>query len=222
MCIRDSSGGVSWGVNAMNGVINIISKKAAATQGGLVYGGFGPRGLQEGFIRWGGTKDNLAARGTVGTYHTNGFGTGGGADFDDYSHSLTSTGYGEYKLRDDSILTFSGGQKTTTFGKEGVGSTVPYIRKTEYMNMQWEKTLQDGQVVNVRWSENFYEQISKTHKFYSREDMIEFSYRFALENHNIVWGGDYTRDSYEFKPNSLAKENTLSDTTHTYLSLIHI
>src|SRR4029077_12219188 len=36
-------GGTLWGVNAVNGVINIITRSAAATQGGLVPAGIGTR-----------------------------------------------------------------------------------------------------------------------------------------------------------------------------------
>ncbi|MEP7062669.1 MAG: TonB-dependent receptor [Betaproteobacteria bacterium] len=46
-------GGALWGSNAMNGVINVITKPAAATQGGLADAELGNR-LQHGAMRWGG------------------------------------------------------------------------------------------------------------------------------------------------------------------------
>src|SRR6266853_72621 len=46
-------GGTLWGVNAVNGVINVITKSAAATQGGLVAARGGNRG-SEGAARYGG------------------------------------------------------------------------------------------------------------------------------------------------------------------------
>src|SRR5690606_21544852 len=42
-------GGTLWGANAVNGVINIITKSARQTQGGLVAAG---AGTEERFINW--------------------------------------------------------------------------------------------------------------------------------------------------------------------------
>ena len=48
-------GAALWGANAVNGVINILTKKAAATQGVLVSGGAGNEDRGLGAIRYGGT-----------------------------------------------------------------------------------------------------------------------------------------------------------------------
>lgn len=47
-------GAVSWGENAVNGVINILTKKSADTQGGLISGGGGKEEQGFGTIRYGG------------------------------------------------------------------------------------------------------------------------------------------------------------------------
>ncbi|MBI4659407.1 MAG: TonB-dependent receptor [Verrucomicrobia bacterium] len=43
-----------WGANAVNGVINVITKSAAETQGGLISGGGGTEEIGSGGIRYGG------------------------------------------------------------------------------------------------------------------------------------------------------------------------
>jgi iron complex outermembrane recepter protein len=48
-------GGTVWGANAVNGVINIITKSAAETQGGLVTGGGGSQAQGFGTAQYGGT-----------------------------------------------------------------------------------------------------------------------------------------------------------------------
>ena len=48
-------GGSIWGANAVNGVINIITKSAAVTQGGLVVAGAGTEEKGFGSFRYGGT-----------------------------------------------------------------------------------------------------------------------------------------------------------------------
>ncbi|NOY45446.1 MAG: TonB-dependent receptor [Deltaproteobacteria bacterium] len=48
-------GASSWGANAVNGVINVITKSAAATQGWTVEGLAGTEERGQGFVRYGGT-----------------------------------------------------------------------------------------------------------------------------------------------------------------------
>jgi iron complex outermembrane recepter protein len=55
-------GGTVWGANAVNGVINIITKSAKHTQGGIVSAGGGSETAAEGFAQYGG------AIGAGGTY----------------------------------------------------------------------------------------------------------------------------------------------------------
>lgn len=48
-------GGTVWGANAVNGVINIITKSAKNTQGGLVVAGTGSEESARGLVQYGGT-----------------------------------------------------------------------------------------------------------------------------------------------------------------------
>lgn len=192
------SGGVTWGVNAMNGVINIITKKAADTQGGLGYGGFGTRATQEGFLRYGGSDSKLDWRGTVGAFHNNGMGTNRGNNLSDYFQAFQSTGRVDMKLGDDTTLNFSGGHKFATHGKvRANGTTRPrWQRSLQYMNLIWNKQIDDEEALQVRFSENYYYQIDKgtEREIESREEMIEVQHNFASDIHSIVWGMDFTRD----------------------------
>lgn len=54
-------GATLWGANAVNGVINIISKKARDTQGGLATAGGGPQ-ERSGALRYGGERGNAHYR----------------------------------------------------------------------------------------------------------------------------------------------------------------
>jgi iron complex outermembrane receptor protein len=47
-------GGTVWGANAVNGVINIITKSAASSQGGLISAGAGSKDRAEGLVQYGG------------------------------------------------------------------------------------------------------------------------------------------------------------------------
>src|SRR6185295_11940916 len=55
-------GGTLWGANAVNGIINIITKSARETQGVLVSAGAGSEDRAFGAFRYGGTKGALSYR----------------------------------------------------------------------------------------------------------------------------------------------------------------
>src|SRR6202043_3825555 len=48
-------GATLWGANAVNGVINIVTKKASDTQGGLITAGGGTEGQAQATAQYGGT-----------------------------------------------------------------------------------------------------------------------------------------------------------------------
>lgn len=78
-------GAVMWGPNAVNGVINIITRKASATRGGQVSAAAGneKRGLME--ARWGAAPNDKVAYRVWGNldYDTPGYGSPGYFRFDD-------------------------------------------------------------------------------------------------------------------------------------------
>lgn len=54
-------GGTIWGANAVNGVINIITKSAKATPGGLLSAGAGSKMAGQGLVQYGGTIGDKGA-----------------------------------------------------------------------------------------------------------------------------------------------------------------
>lgn len=67
--LRGPSGSL-WGANAVNGIINIVTRSARDTQGGLMYGGGGTEERGFGGIRYGTQlSDSTYLRGTINTIH---------------------------------------------------------------------------------------------------------------------------------------------------------
>ena len=64
-------GATMWGANAVNGVVNVITKHARDTQGGLVTAGGGSEELGFGGIRYGGKTDHAYYRGYAKTFRRN-------------------------------------------------------------------------------------------------------------------------------------------------------
>src|SRR6202140_4622043 len=61
-------GGTVWGANAVNGVINIITKSAAETQGGLMVAGTGSEESAQGLVQYGGTAGSHGSYRVFGRY----------------------------------------------------------------------------------------------------------------------------------------------------------
>jgi iron complex outermembrane recepter protein len=80
-------GATVWGANAVNGVINITTKKAAETQGGLVIAGGGAPGQGFGAARYGGTI------GSAASYRV----SGGGFHFGDNLNSSGQSGEDDWR-----------------------------------------------------------------------------------------------------------------------------
>lgn len=67
--LRGPSGSL-WGANAVNGIINIVTRSARDTQGGLLYGGGGTEERGFGGLRYGSKlSESTYLRGTVNTIH---------------------------------------------------------------------------------------------------------------------------------------------------------
>ena len=78
-------GSALWGANAMNGVINIVSKDSAQTQGFYAEGAYGTAHQFDGFRYGGRANDQWTYRVYEKSTNTNDFSALRGSDFDGYS-----------------------------------------------------------------------------------------------------------------------------------------
>ena len=197
------SAGVAWGVNAMSGVINIITKDTSNTTGGFVSGSYGSSETYNGLFRYGREDGPLSWRGTMGYLSNDGFTKSGGLTTDDDYDALQGTFKGRYNATENDTFTFSGGQQHAVSNNE----------KIEYMSLVWNRILDDGSSWEFRWTESFIkrydqkiyyagyykynEDVHSNVDTFSQEEILELKHNFEYDNHNIVWGADYTRDIYK-------------------------
>jgi iron complex outermembrane receptor protein len=174
-------GGTLWGANAVNGVINIITKSAQDTQGGLVSAQLGNVN-QTGAVRWGGPA------GPNGAYRVYGLGfqrghtdTAAGTSVgDDYSgtqggfRSDWSTLGNAFTLEGDVFRApyHTGGQ---AFGGDMLGRWTHDLSKSSNVQVQayFDKTERDqpGVVEALQTAD------------------ISVQHNFKTGPHTIVWGG---------------------------------
>lgn len=195
------SAGVTWGVNAMNGVVNIITKKASDTQGGLVHfrGGFGARRVHDGFVRYGGTNGPLAWRVTGGGFRNSGFGKTHDTHNEDPFRAPRFSGRAELTLSEDTTLTFSGGHQFTSL----MSGTAAEYRRMQYLNLIWRKELDDQSSLQLRWGQSFYTDRKGNYDLYTREDLLELQHNFVSGVHSIVWGADFLHDTFDTAPEKI-------------------
>lgn len=198
------SGGALWGANAVSGVINIITKSAAATQGGLVSGG-GGNYERQGTVRYGG---KIGETGNFRIYAKNAtqdnFRLAGGAQAHD-QRDLHSAGFrADWSLVGGSSLTVQGDTYASDSDHTGsavslsppssvpVGYTID--QKGGNLLTRWKHALS----ATSEWTAQFY------YDYYERRYLnvgerrdtydLDFQHRFLWgDAHDIVWGAGYRR-----------------------------
>ena len=206
-------GATLWGANAVNGVINITTKSAKDTQGGLVSASYGTEDQPITTVRYGGElASNLYYR-IYGKYSEHpGLESSTGNSTADASTSLLGGFRLDYEPSTQNTFTLQGGYYNGTAGREVnnvtlVPAAVRLIDTKEYNS---------GANILGRWTRTFSAESQLTLQMYfdhSRQGDgvgegtldtfdVDLQHRFAIGTRNdIVWGGGY-RDSEVQNPSS--------------------
>ena len=191
-------GGTAWGANAVNGVINIITKKASETKGGFAVAGGG--NLDQGFgaLQYGSPLGNSTNYRVFAKYFDqaqlpNLAGQHGG----DGWHVLRS-GFRVDRVqspRDDITLQgdlYGGreGQAVLTFGSDAATQSQASLGGG-YFQTVWNRTYSTASSTALKIS---YDRYVRNLPFRDRRSTldVDFQYHFAGSGrHDFVWGGDY-------------------------------
>ena len=210
-------GATLWGANAVNGVINIITKKAVDTQGTLVSAGGGSdeRGL--GLVRYGGDIGKGEAYYRVFAKYFKRDGSvdvSGRTTADDWE--MTRGGFRlDWTGLEQNAFTVQGDYYSGNEGETVVNKSItpPFNTTSEtnqdvdggYLLGRWENTLSESSNLSLQF---YYDRNRRKLSFIEKERDtvdIDFQHRFLLgRRHDVIWGGGYRFSTDDFKNTSLA------------------
>jgi len=199
-------GATIWGANAVNGVISIVTKKAADTQGALVSGGGGTVGKSFGLIQYGGSLPKNTDYRIAINYLNNGSlpAVDGGSGQDNWN-LLHGSFRADTKISSKDSITVQGDMYTGQ-----AGSTIIHIFSIDPPVVGDRNTndqLAGGNILG-RWSHSFSSRSDTTFQFYydsfdrsgpesdeSRRTLdFDFNHHFDWgSRQEIVWGLGYRR-----------------------------
>lgn len=184
-------GGAVWGANAVNGVVNIITKSAQDTQGTLVVAGGGNEERGFGTLRHGDRVGDWYYR-SYAKYvnRDDGFSSDGGS-FDEWDVAR-----GGFRM-DNGELTFQGDFYQGNIGQQvtGVAFSDPFRRTiTDPEDVHGWNLL--ARYAQADWFLQLYWDVTSRnlHTFAERRDKIDVEYTRQLhlnERHEIIWGLGY-------------------------------
>jgi len=199
-------GGTLWGANAVNGVINVTTKKAAGTQGGLITAAGGTSAQTSGTVRYGGALGPGANYRVFASYLNYGPLQEFGTQSKDDDWNLLHGGFRvdeTFSAKDS--LTLQGDLYT---GNEGAGIVhISSIDPPVTEDLDTRAGLSGGNILG-RWNHNFSSRSDSSLQFYfdnytrtgpsahERGKTIDFEFNHhvvAGEHQDFVWGVGYRR-----------------------------
>lgn len=202
-----------WGANAVNGVVNILSKSARDTQGLLVSTTAGTEDQPEVAVRYGGQISSNAYYRVWGKYfNRDSLVTSTGADAEDDWNSIQGGTRLDWEPSDESRFTLQGSYYNDLVheNQNVVVLAPPFVSNTNALNHDY------GGNVLGRWTRDFSEVSSLTLQAYydhfkqeqvgsseTRDTFdLDLQHRFPIGSRNdVIWGLEYRLTSDDFPPN---------------------
>ncbi|MGA1864162.1 MAG: TonB-dependent receptor plug domain-containing protein, partial [bacterium] len=222
-------GSTLWGANAVNGVINIITKNAEDTQGGLVTTSMGDEEKRSGAFRYGGKLgENAYGRFYIKYFEKDEFWKRPAPWYvpsikeDDGWDSLRGGGRFDWTFSEDDSLTVQGdiydgedSEKIVFFDPNApVMGDVNFVNNFSGGNMiaRWNHSISDTSDMSLQlYYDKTKQEMNNSALFQYKEQFdiidMDFQHNFKLGNYQeIIWGLGYRSisDQFEFIPNKFA------------------
>lgn len=195
-------GGTLWGANAVDGVVNIITKSAKDTQGGLVLLGGGSQERGFGRARFGGQLGERGAYRVYGMYFDRAAEYHPSADGYDGWHMFQGGFRTDWALNPSDTLTVQGDIYSGRAGRRTTFATfsAPYVETLKqdadlsggHVQTRWSRSFSEGRELTVQL---YYDRTNRQEpNFSEKRDTLDFDaqYRFVLPGrHEVVAGLGY-------------------------------
>ncbi|HEY0944182.1 MAG TPA: TonB-dependent receptor [Opitutaceae bacterium] len=196
-------GATLWGANAVNGVINIITKTAAETQGTMLETSFGTEDRPSVTVRHGGRYgENVFYRAYVKYFERDGLVDAAGNDTPDDWRAFRTGFRLDAGLADDDTFTLQGGYYQSEVGEQFVMTRLepPFMPTVELENQnrgadllgRWTRSFSAVSHLSLQaYGEHSVHQGGMTEENRNTGDFA-LEHRFPLgARHDIVWGAGY-------------------------------
>ena len=213
-------GGTVWGANAMNGVINIITKNAKETQGGLLSASGGSGDAGEGLAQYGGKIGQKGAYRIFGKFFNIGDslfqGSGSavpvGSQAADGWHMAHGGFRSDWDLSGRDTLTVQGDFLKQNGGQTLTGVVLNPLAPQRVYNDQigvtawnilgrWTRTLPDGSDMSLQVYDNFFNHLDGGTRSEMNVFDLDFQHHLAIGSRNdVVWGLGYRFTDSRFLP----------------------
>lgn len=203
-------GATLWGANAVNGVINIISKNSKDTQGGLFSSSFGNLEQPTVSLRYGGAVGtDLHYRAYVKYFNRDGFVDSQGHSTPDDWDSIRTGFRSDWQATGEDLFTLQGDYYSLHTGAiVSTPTLLPPFDETSGSNNhsrggnilgRWTRTLsEDSHVMLQSYFDNFSYESGTSYEDRSTAD-VQLEHRFGLgKSHDVLWGVGYRFTTDEF------------------------
>ena len=226
-------GGTIWGANAMNGVINIITKSAKDTLGGLLTVGGGSGYQAEGLVQYGGKVGQNGAYRAYGRYSNVGKSDAATLAQPADSRRLLEGGFrSDWNLSTRNLFTVQGEYHQVDAGETltGVIDRVPPV-----MGTFSDPISADGGNLLARWTHTFVNGSDVSLQAYFDQSHvssngvrdgesignIDFQYHLRIGSRNdVVWGLGYRAAANRFRGSPLTSLNPPQRTDSLYSAFV--
>ncbi len=216
----------SWGSNAVNGVINIITKKAADTQGTLLTAGGGT--FEQGFVgaRYGGkineeTPFRVYAKG----FTRNNTQSLSGESVNDQWHSARggfrldhNRGIDQFTLQGDIFYNSNGNVLNNNILSldPTLNTQIRGHHEGGNIRFRWDRTLSEHSAIMFQtYYDRSTTQLLPVGKTDAESFDVDFQHRFPLfDRHSVTWGTNYRLYHNKFFDTPIVKFSPLAQTNH--------
>lgn len=181
-------GATVWGANAVNGVINIVSRSARDTQGGWVYAGGGNIDQEMAGVRYGGKVGENTYYRVFGTHQSNSdFRTASGASGED-SWRAQHGGFrvDHYSDVNTQLTWQADATRVKFYNGESKGNNLNTLGR-------WTRRLTDDSSVEVQayYDRTSHNEIARAHARFNTTDVnLQHNFRLGTRN-DLTWGLGY-------------------------------